>query len=97
MVTGGGRAGDGGEQEPVYTAPSAPSRSRAGLYPPTFFFPEPVEHFPPETEDPAAPPRQARRRRNHRSVAQRPPVTITPREFRLILSGIPLSLTNRPP
>ena len=58
--------------------------------PPTMFLPRSCSSFPPGRGS-------AGTKRNddttrHRGVAQAPPSTIAPREFRLILSGIPLSL-----
>ena len=66
-------------------------RCRAGIYPPTFFFPGPVHLFPPG--DVGA----GRRGNNTIALPRGPGPTIVAREFQLILSGIPLSLTIGPP
>ena len=44
--------GPGGNKYLLLPFPD-PSRWRVELYPPTYSFPEPVEYFPPEKEDPA--------------------------------------------
>ena len=65
--------------------------SRAGIYPPAFFFPGPVHQIPAGDDDRA---RRGNNNNNNNTMAlpRGPGPTIAPREFHLILSGIPLSL-----
>ena len=83
------RLGPGGAFR--HNPPNARSRCRAGIYAPTYFFPDLVEQIPPQEGAAPAAARQARRKR-HDGVAQRPCAIIAPGEVRLIRSGIPLSL-----
>ena len=67
-------------------------RCRAGIYPPTFFSPGPAHPIPPDEGG-------GGRRGNNNTIpsCRGSSAIIAPRAVRLILSGIPLSLTIGPP
>ena len=70
-----------------------PVRCRAGICPPTFFSPGPAHPIPPA--EGGAGRRGNNNNNNNDTMAspRGPGATIAPRAVRLILSGIPLSLT----